>query len=122
MIQLFVKKINMLSISIENIVEIGDLIIKKDKSVVLTNREGGNLKVFGDYIESFYFKDRWIHSIISINDIQLNGYDREYERDFKNLCSQTFGEISASVVVDGGARILRFSSKNGEMIEEEVVI
>jgi hypothetical protein len=122
MIQIFVKKIDMLTISIVDLIEIGDVIISKDCVATCISREGGGLRIRGEYLWSMTVNNKIFHGIIRIDDIDFHGYDREYEKDFKNLCARCYGEILVQVIVDGGTKILKFHSQNGAMREEEVSI
>lgn len=115
MIKVNIKKMVNLRIPLSLLLKIGDVTIKENYEVYCRGRESRSLEIFGEFGEGW-------PSIIQIYTILLEGLDREYEKDYKNLCAWSLGEIYAIISVNNGERLLKFKSINGEMYEEEITV
>lgn len=115
MIKVNVKKMINMHIPLALIVKIGDVTINEKHEVRCKSRDGVTLEVNGEWQDGF-------PSLVVIKNIFLDGLNRGYERDFKNLCAWSMGEIYAIISVNNGEKLLKFKSINGEMYEEEITV
>lgn len=121
MIKVNIKKMHNMHIAVQDLIEIGDVVLKQNNVVYCRSRTvGSNLEVFGELHHSIRTPSSII--MVKINNISLDGIDREYEKSFKNICARSYGELHAFISVNNGERLLKFRSKDGEMFEEEIRI
>lgn len=116
MIQVNIKKIENVTIAIQDLVKIGMVTINEKLEVVCRNSQS-DLSIYGELKELPLYG-----TSVQISNIHFLGLDRNYEKDFKNFCAWSRGEILASVILDGGVKMFRLHSKNGVIKEEEIEI